>query len=797
MKKSLSGKEFQGFPDYYREFIWNGLSVRVDASGGIEAMRIVRHEENTPVAIMDVEQTQLFGRSGNKCMIHPLYGPAIGFYTETASGRIVPHYPQQANIRPDGFESHQKQDGFTAEYDFLILDQAFYADFRCHGAKTFTVLFSKNHMNNGKFASSFNPMPAEAKLHNLETFLQPKDLKKPFPSGCGILSWDAATLNNKDGILELKAILEYPFGQRNIFFSIGCSCETELTEDDNFYCFRCSWENRDAIRFALAMGSSKDESSSRLHTILSSGRALWQERENQFRKLIGKLPKWTTSLPLAQDFFKYSVAFGQALLLNETECSAGVKAAVGKYGFCAVWDHTLSIRSMLLAGRQDISTKMLRLQACFPHLRFAITFAPLWICQLEDHIAFTGDMYLLRDVWPKLLEFFGILKTVCDSNNGLLRCGRGYGVDRGYELGFDGTYYSSDVNGILFDAFRAVENLAYSLGENATADEARELASITEKRYVELFFDKKAGYLRSGITEIGKANPYEVFQNVATIPLEYPYGAYLLRNVIGDLARYQSNILYDARGMVAVSRDSRIHCEMWRNCHMNQHLGHEGMLARLAGHPEDSKRLLHGFLQTYEKHHVAAETFNLAGCMGDEANNADWQSFAAAGALDALCGGVFGIVRHLGGLHYIPSPGAEEASLEGFLFRGKRWNIRITGKGNYARSYFNGKSLPGTLQVPQEIYALSKIDWEIRLSNKKHTEPVLLSMIGTGIEKVLAKPGRLSFQITEKAHAIMHIQCDKKAKVLVNGEQCSCERIGNELYLDRLFFAGDCIVVEE
>jgi len=203
---------------------------------------------------------------------------------------------------------------------------------------------------------------------------------------------------------------------------------------------------------------------------------------------------------------------------------------------------------------------------------------------------------------------------------------------------------------------------------------------------------------------------------------------------------------------------------------MNQHLGHEAKLARLGGYPEEAFRILKGYLGEFRKYGVAVETFNLAGYDGDSSQKANWQSFSSTGAATGLISGIAGIQHHGGGYSYFPAEDFREIRISRLWFRGKQLNIHIHGKGRYAISFFNGKKVMGTLQLPWNLPLRRVNEWEIIRTNRLPASPLLYYTAGMPVSHVKCSAGNVSF-ICERSGAFPIEVAGDGVKMFINGEE--------------------------
>ena len=141
--------------------------------------------------------------------------------------------------------------------------------------------------------------------------------------------------------------------------------------------------------------------------------------------------------------------------------------------------------------------------------------------------------------------------------------------------------------------------------------------------YMSVFFDPKVGYLYAIVEPATRAAAREIYQNVSTLGMDYPYGDYLLRQHVREIGEYQAYQLYHPADRSAVAYSNDAH-EMWKNVIMCQHLAHEAKTARAAGLGDEAIRIVKCYLDVFDRTKTAIESYNLTGCYGDESQRADW-----------------------------------------------------------------------------------------------------------------------------------------------------------------------------
>ena len=276
------------------------------------------------------------------------------------------------------------------------------------------------------------------------------------------------------------------------------------------------------------------------------------------------------------------------------------------------------------------------------------------IIAVNEYLAFADDRDFLDECMPYFKKYFEFNLRFVNQQNGLLATSMNCGVDCSEQVGLNGLFYASCLNGWWFSSLRVLENFARETDDIELAEKCFELSGLAEQNYCKAFFDEKAGYLRAALKEDGSIPSLNIFQNTHTLGMDYVQGPYLYRKIIDKLAAYQAEKLYHPMGHAAVAYDSEVPCEMWKSVHMNQHLGHECKTARMGGSSSEAQRVMQGYLNYFERYKCAVETFNLSGCDSDQVQLANWQAFSATGAAQGLICGVAGWQKHRGGWTWLP-----------------------------------------------------------------------------------------------------------------------------------------------
>jgi hypothetical protein len=373
-----------------------------------------------------------------------------------------------------------------------------------------------------------------------------------------------------------------------------------------------------------------------------------------------------------------------------------------------------------------------------------------------------------------LKRYFQRLARGADATTGMICLDCSSGVDDPKEIGIEGPVWPSCVNGWWYNACRAMENLALRQGDSETAEQAAALGALVAAHYPEVFFDPERGYLHAVIDpSTGKGTG--VFQNVSTLGMDYPYGEYLLREVLRPIAEYQAYALCHPAGRSAVAYDDAAD-EMWHHVLMFQHLGHEAKTARAAGLAEEALRLTDNYLGLFDRYKVGIETQNLSGSDGNPSQQANWQAFGAEAAYIALLSGVIGLQWDTGGLVYAPGDLGGAMSVRGFRCGGTTWYLTVSGTGpGVSRFAVDGEALAGTLRVPAAyLRGEGRHTLEIDRGATPGDGPTLLNAVALPVGDVSATPQELRFRAEGPAHTSLKLYAPARPRVEVDGQELPC-----------------------
>jgi hypothetical protein len=497
-------------------------------------------------------------------------------------------------------------------------------------------------------------------------------------------------------------------------------------------------------------------------------------------------------LPLAEHYARTFPAFERSLVLAETDREACIRAAAHKYGYFAMWDHISPVKAFLAFGDFPRAQRLLRYMIDLPHTERSYWIAVQMIPAVEEALALSGDEAFLRELYPGLCRYFQSLARGAHATTGMICLDCSSGVDDPKEIGIDGPIWPSCVNGWWYNACRALENLAWRLGDTETAAQAAAQGAVIAAHYPEVFFDPERGYLHA-VIDPGTGQGTGVFQNVSTLGMDYPYGEYLLRDIIGPIAEYQAYALCHPLGRSAVAYDDAAD-EMWHHLLMFQHLGHEAKTARAGGLAAEAQRIAGNYLRLFDRYKVGIETQNLSGDNGNATQVANWQAFGAEACYIAVLSGVIGLQWDTGGLVYVPGDLRGEMSVRGFRVGGTTWDVTVTGTGpGVNRFAVDGEPLAGTLRLPAAyLRGEGRHTLEIERGASLGDRPLLLNAVPLAVGDLRSTAPELSFRAQGPAHASLKLYCPTPPEVTLDGRPlpCAWDAATGIAWCDAFFPAG-------
>jgi len=791
----MSGLQVKGgFPDEYRAFCDHELSVTMDQYGGINEVELIDCLELDGFLYPDQGILPVFSKKRGRSHNRPLFGPAVQLFTEDSDRRVSPHYPNDPVLYPWGV------DGCDSEQSFSMFIDRKRILWCCsqNGEKRsecFLVLSSR-HLFQGEYYSFKNQRVGDHCGKQYEMARVPMDKNVPFPNGPAKVEWKEIGFRRDRNTLLYRGEIQFLYGKKVYFLAV--SSDAPLTPDEAPFqrILRTRWEDREFITYAAAFGESEVEAVSGVTDAVRNYEDIRRRKTEYGDKLENEaLGYEIESLTLAGTFGRAAAGYVDSMLVGN---GCGTRAASNKFGFFAMWDTIYPIRDFLWNGRFGDAKRMLRHIAGYPWMESSPWIASQVVLEWDEVLAFDDDSDLERELYSVMKKIFHFCLKSTEPRYRLVLCGMNAGVDIPEELGLSGLFLSPCVNGFWYGACRVMRNHALRLGDSRTADEASVVIRGVEEGFREVFFAETPGYLRSGADRNLNPGSIEVYQNTSTLGYDYSYGSYLMRGLTRSLASYQAKQLWHPKGHLAVAFDSPVLCEMWKTVHMNQHNGHEMKVQRLAGNVREIHRVIGEYLKNFDRWKVAQETYNYAGAEGNVSQTANWQTFSATAALEALRSGVAGISRHRGGLWYLPAQDSGRITLRNVPVSGRRIVIEISGTGEYAEMSVNGTAFEGSMQLPCDVFPeTGEVVWRIRRCSEEPVYPVLISAVDLPVRNLVTEGGATRFEFAGVGYSPVCIRCSGKPRLRVDGGEIPVEWMPEErtAWVDRLWCEGDAVEI--
>ncbi|HEY3398442.1 MAG TPA: hypothetical protein VGM19_12375 [Armatimonadota bacterium] len=775
----------EGLPTDYYAFADGDLSLTVERNGGINTLGVLDILDWEGKLYPDRSLTPpLLRKEGGHDGKRPLMGPGLAFLSTNRQengrpGRSLFHFPEQMELYPHGFRSHSERYGRRLEYDLCADQRSLVLRFANHfpTRENLVVILNRAHMVHGEIATFKNQITEQ-----VPSFLKGPDYDPTVPFADdrrAALEWGELVYDPELQAVRLEGRMTFSYGEKGVAVLLGGTRPGALTENPQRSFLTLPWSHEqpgDELGVFLVIGETLAAAHARLEQLRREGD---QIRDRKFARAVNyaaEAPEIVVEgLPVATEYARVLPAFEQALLVAETDRETCIRAAAHKYGYFAMWDHISPAKAFLAYGDYDRARKLLRYMIDLPHTDRAYWVAVQMIPAVEEAVALTGDEAFLREVYPGLQRYFATLAAGADATTGMICLDCSSGVDDPKEIGIEGPIWPSCVNGWWYNACRGMENFALTLGDGGTAAEAATLGTRVAAHYPEVFFDPERGYLHAVIDPAtGKGTG--VYQNVATLGMDYPYGEYLLRDILRPIAEYQAYALCHPAGRSAVAYDDAA-CEMWKHVLMFQHLGHEAKTARAAGLGDEARRITANYLRLFDRYKVGIETQNLSGADGNVTQEANWQAFGAEAAYIALLSGVIGLQWDRGGLNYVPCDLSGAMSVRSFPRAGSAWDISVTGAGAYApRFTVDGEALAGTLRVPAEYLGRpGRHTLEIVRGAEPWDRPTLLNAVAAPVQELRSSAADLRWSNPRAAHTSLKLYSPQRPRVVVDGRPVSSQ----------------------
>ena len=775
-----------GFPDEYYAFTGGELSATVERNGGLNTIGCLDIFEHDGKLYPDRFMTPvIFRKENNNCGKRCLYGPAMQFISTTIQkdgslGRNIFHVPDRTELYPFGFKSESHRFGHRTAYDMAIINReilfSFSNDFPSR--ENLVVSINKDHICQGEMPTLKDHIGEGDNMCDNAPFKKNRECNREINCSAASISetcfqkWDFIGYDFEINAFVIEGDMRFKYADKKMTVLVTSNAQISFRETTNQYFLSIPWKDTDRIKLCLVVAEGRKQAVSVAQKTLSGF-------DNIFSAGINESVEYSSSsttlrvddLPDVEIFSKTAPSFLKAMVLAETGKEACIRAAAHKYGFFTLWDQVWPARAFLLMGDWELAKKLIRYPANMlsgHETKYEHNFTAMFIISIvEDIVAVSGDYVFLEEIFTDLKRLF-LAYAGRTGDNGLIASAGTCGIDDPKEIGIDQDIWASCLNGLWYDACRAMENMAFMLKDENTAQTAGELAGKIKSSYLPAFYDERNGYLYSSVKPDTQEG-IEVFQNVSTLGMDFAYGESLIYPRLGEIAEFQERQLSHPAGRSSVPYWDNAH-EMWKNCIMWQHIAHEMKTAGCAGLADEIMRMMKIYLSHFKKNKTMLETHNLAGADGDISQKTNWQAFAVRALYSGIFESLIGLEYDLGGLTYSPCDFDGNMSITGFRFRKGSWNITIDGKGPFAEYLvIDGNPVPGTMKVPADYFTDDKTHTlKIERSNAPFAQPTLLAAVGASICDLVSEDRKLSFSVMEKVHTTCKIYCPEKPAISIN-----------------------------
>ncbi len=785
----------------YRHFCSNELSAMIDNDGGICSFNLIDCYYWKGQVYPDQWLLPILSRNGvNEQNGGPEYGSGAQLYTRESDGRVLLHRPTEQQFTLSYLEGGDE----NQTYQMLLDNHRIVWECTCASHKREELILSLNR----RFWYC-GSVPVLKDQHRGENSTQNGDhykeagveLDVDLPdnlNGTAEVNWVEEPFDAKRGVLLYRGTVVYPYETKTYVVAVGADAPIVPDEAYNVTLLRMAWGERERIRVGMAIGETEEAAIASLHESLEQYALLrkTQLETTEHRERTANCVS-TKALPFAEAYGRAVNAYLDALMVGPmAEGRIGVRASSGNYGYFSIWDTIYPIRDFLWNGRYADAARILKYLFSLPAMENTPLSALHLAVEWNEAMAFFPSEYQ-EDIYSQLLKFFRFAIRLTEPQYKLLLCKCNTGVDKPGQMGLSGLFLSPDVNALWYSFCRIIRNEAIRHGDEEMAATATELIEKIEVGFRRVFFNEEVGYLRAAAkSDLSPAEP-EVYHNSLTLGYDYPYGMYLMHDIADRLAHYQSHELYHPFGHRAVAFDSSMPSSWWKYVHMNQHNGHEMKLQRTANNTPEIHRVMGEVMKRADRWKIAEETTNFSRFSIHPDQVCDWQCFSATAQMEALRAGVAGILRHRGGVYYLPAKDSGTVCVRGVPMKNYAVSIAVSGSGSFAMLKCAGKSVKGTLQLPTDVICDVNETMQVCRTDERPEYPVLLTAIDLPIEQVTAHGKRLSFVCGDTLYTPITWYAKTRPTVRINGEAIAVEWNDNDgiAVLDHLWKKGDKVEV--
>ncbi len=781
----------EDFGNDYRAFCRNELSVNTDNDGGVCKLDWIDTYYYKGVPYPDEIKLPIFSR--DHATGAPAYGPALQLYTKETNGRVLPHRPTNPT-----FSLSRLYGGDAAQtYELLLDGGRLLWECTCAADERESLLFcvADRYLYNGTLGTHKDHHRGKGSTQSGDHYEEAGvtlDVDLPHLNGTVDVSWQPCGFDAAREVLLYRGTLRYPYGVTEYVIAVGADALVTVTAKNGMTELRMPWGDRPCLHVGMALAHTEEDAIASLRDGLRDFTAL------RYAQGAAHEVQWETActvrdarLPFAEEFGRATAAYLDTLTVGG---GCGVRAAAGKYGFFSIWDTIYPIRDFLWNGRFAEAARILDYLFRLPAMENTPISALHLIAEWNEAMAFLPED-ALEDMYPYIRKFFDFAWRLTEPQYRLILCKGNTGVDKPEQMGLDGLFLSPDVNGLWYCVCRIVRNEALRHEDADTAQRAEQAMCGMERGFRAVFFDESVGYLRAAAQRDLTPAAVAVYHNTLTLGYDYPYGMYLLRDMVPSLAHYQSHELYHPLGHRAVAYDSDMPADWWRYVHMNQHNGHEMKLQRMANTMGEVHRVMGEVMRRSDRWKNAEETTNFSRFAIHPDQVCDWQSFGATAQNEAMRAGVAGLWRHRGGIGYLPAEDSGDIAVLNIPSEEGNVSVSLGGTGAYGVWYRDNEPIVGTLQLPADMPYTKEL--RLRRTDALPSHPVLVSAIDLPICEARVTETSLVLTCGATVHTPMVWLCTSEPTVSVGDKivKCAWDADRKMATLDRVWREGDTVEI--
>ena len=725
----------KGFPYEAYCFTDGQLSLQMEKNGGLNELNYLAvlpgkgtfHPERYTLPILSKRHVKNYS--------YGLYGPVLRFATTQRGGPNLFHVPDRVRLLPFGFTSNSDRFGCHNEYDMCVQGRTVQFTFRSAAPRrrSLDMMFALPGLARGEFKSWLFPAGEE------------RDYS---PERHAVLSWQGdVQFDAARGCLHVSGLVHrYMAPVEPVCLAIGFGPGVRIARQAKDYLLMSmDWGRAEERHVELVFERDLERCRRALASLQRQPGRPWRAQTRRYAALAARVPVVTIAgHPVAGEMARTIPLFVDAMTVRETATLAANRAAAHKYGYFPHWDVQWTQRAVLRWGQYERVKKALNLSLTKLGVLEDRSVAEVALL-LAEYYALSRDRAFARSAYarlqPRLLEVIAACRP-----NGLLPGGM-YGADDPAQLKIGaGEYVAPDCSGWVYNCLRTAGNLARLAGDRPTAVACRQVTDRARAAYLKTFFDARVGYFPSAVSAEGVKS--EVYQNVATLAMEGPYGDLLVEDVVERLAAFQSDHLFHPAGRSACPFWCRAD-EMWKSCIMLQNAHHEMRTLRFAGATKELLRMWRVYQDLFDACRLQIETINLCGMPGDPTGQrADWQAFAASAQYLLLFHAVLGIEADYRSLTYVAADVPVDGRVTRFRHGRSQWSIELSGRGPWVESFaVDGAPVQGALVAPAACFDRGTHTLRIVRGATPPAGPCVLRAPGAGVTVLAAGEHTVKFRL--------------------------------------------------